>query len=299
MKNLEIIKARLESLAVITRSLRQNQMENGVNTTTRNVRRFLLIAATAGGLLTSVSVEGTTVDLTGSNNSGTINGALFTYTDQQPTGTGVIDPFLRLQDAAREQGYNTSGGTPLDTKAGIYTHDITFADLSSSTATINGVLYYTVLLDVNEADGKKSLLSLDQLQFYTSSTGSQTTTNVSSLGTLRYTFNPGDYVLLDYARNSGSGSGDMFAYIPASYFAGTLQTDFVYLYSEFGYTASADANSEAGFEEWALILGTTPPPTVGRPVPEGMPVWFGGAILASLCLIDSIRRRRRQPLKTS
>lgn len=263
-----------------------------------NFKRSLGAAVVAAGLVTSQAVEATTVDLTGNNNSGTINGALFYYTDQQPTGTGVIDPFLRLQDAPNEQGYNTSGGTPLDTKAGIYTHDITFADLSSSTTTINGVLYYTVLLDVNEASGKKSIISLDQLQFYTSSVGSQTTTDVSSLGTLRYTFDPGDYVLLDYARNSGSGTGDMYAYIPASYFAGTLQTDFVYLYSEFGYTAAADSNSEAGFEEWSLIRNTSPD-TGGRPVSDEMPAWLAGGVLASLCLIDLNRRRRRKTTSLS
>ena len=35
----------------------------------------------------------TVVDLTGSNDSGTINGAQFVFTTPQPTGTGVIQPF--------------------------------------------------------------------------------------------------------------------------------------------------------------------------------------------------------------
>ena len=95
----------------------------------------------------------------------------------------------------------------------------------------------------------KSLISLDQLQFYTSRVGSQTTTNVGSLGPLRYTFSSGDSVILDASRNHGSGSGDMYAYIPTSDFAGTKTSDFVYLYAHFG---NAD-NSQAGFEEWALV----------------------------------------------
>ena len=60
----------------------------------------------------------TVVDLTGSNDSGTINGAQFVFTTPQPTGTGVIQPFLRLENSPVEQGYNTSGGTPFDDKAG-------------------------------------------------------------------------------------------------------------------------------------------------------------------------------------
>jgi hypothetical protein len=47
----------------------------------------------------------TVVDLTGSNDSGTINGAQFVFTTPQPTGTGVIQPFLRLENSPVEQGY--------------------------------------------------------------------------------------------------------------------------------------------------------------------------------------------------
>ena len=41
----------------------------------------------------------------------------------------------------------------------------------------------------------------------------------------------------------------MYAYIPTSDFAGTKTSDFVYLYAHFGNTD----NSQAGFEEWALV----------------------------------------------
>ena len=191
----------------------------------------------------------TIVDLTGSNDSGTINGAQFVFTDQQPTGTGVIQPFLRVENTPTEQGYNTSGGTPFDDKAGPWTHNLTIADLQGTEVTLSGTSYFKLLLDVNEPGGKKSLISLDQLQFYTSTVGSQTTTSVSSLGTLRYSFNAGDGVILDASRNHGSGSGDMYAYIPSSDFSGAKTSDFVYLYAHFG---NANA-SESGFEEWALV----------------------------------------------
>jgi hypothetical protein len=191
----------------------------------------------------------TVVDLTGSNDSGTINGAQFVFTDQQPTGTGVIQPFLRVENTPLEQGYNTSGGTPFDDKAGPWTHDLTFGDLQNTQVTLGGVSYFKLLLDVNEPGGSKSLISLDQLQLYTSNVGGQITSNVGSLGTLRYTFASGDRVILDASRNHGSGSGDMYAYVPTSDFAGTKTSDFVYLYAHFGNTN----DSQAGFEEWALV----------------------------------------------
>ena len=77
--------------------------------------------------------------------------------------------------------------------------------------TINGQNYFKLMLDINEPNGAKSTITLDQLQFYTSATGSMTTTTLSSLGTLRYSFSAGDMVNMDAARNHGSGSGDMFA----------------------------------------------------------------------------------------
>src|SRR5438874_10367664 len=208
-------------------------------------RSIVLIVAT---ICTTLGYA-TVVDLTGSNDSGAINGAQFVFTAPQPTGTGVIQPFLRVENTPIEQGYNTSGGTPFDDKAGPWTHDLTFGDLQNTQVTLGGVSYFKLLLDVNEPGGSKSLISLDQLQFYTSKVGSQTTSNVGSLGTLRYTFSSGDSVILDASRNHGSGSGDMYAYIPTSDFAGTKTSDFVYLYAHFANTD----NSQAGFEESALV----------------------------------------------
>ena len=153
----------------------------------------LLIAAAA--LLTATGARATVVDLI-TGDSGTITNsygtAIFEFTQPQPTGTGYIKPFLRVQNDPNEQGYNTSGGTPFDDKAGPWTHDLTFADLMTTAVTIGGQNYFKLLVDINEPGGSKSTLSLDQLQFYTSKVGSQTTTSISSLGTLRYSFSPGD-----------------------------------------------------------------------------------------------------------
>src|SRR2546423_376477 len=249
MRNIGIIK----NAAMTTR----HQEKDNRNMKNIRVSSICALLIAAAALLTATSARATVVDLI-TGDSGTITNsygsAIFEFTQPQPTGTGYIKPFLRVQNDPNEQGYNTSGGTPFDDKAGPWTHDLTFADLMTTAVTIGGQNYFKLMVDINEPGGRKSTLSLDQLQFYSSSQGSLTTTNISSLGTLRYSFSPGDQVLMDAARNHGSGSGDMFAYIPVSAFAGTASTDFVYMYCAFGGTDP----SQGGFEEWTLGVNPIP-----------------------------------------
>jgi len=256
------------------------------NMTTIRISSLSALLIAAGSLLLATGAHATVVDLI-NGDSGTITNsygtAIFEFTQPQPTGTGYIQPFLRVQNDPSEQGYNTSGGTPFDDKAGPWTHNLTFADLMTTAVTINGQNYFKLMLDANEPGGSKSTLSLDQLQFYTSPNGSATTTNISSLGTLRYSFSPGDQVLLDAARNHGSGSGDMFAYIPVSAFAGTASTDFVYMYVAFGGTDP----SQGGFEEFTLVV---------NPIPEASTFFPIIGLLAAVFSTQFVRRRQLQQI---
>lgn len=224
--------------------------------------------------------QGAVLDFT-QGGSGTLNGALLQTTSQQPTGTGVIESFLRLQHNNFEQGYNTSGTPlPFDTSAGAWTHDLLVSDVRG--VTIGGVDYAAFLLDINESNGgTNSLLSLDSVQIYTSPVASQTTTNVASLGTLRWDMDAGEdsTVNLNYSLNHGSGSGDMLLYVPASALAGASAGDYVYFYCSFGNPYASDA----GFEEWANF-GTQ---TVGPSVPAP-----GALALAGLGGFLMMRRRR-------
>jgi hypothetical protein len=217
----------------------------------------LFVLTTGVLLLLTLPVEAQTVDLA-TGDHGTVNGAQFLWTRERPTGTGYIDPFVRIQRKHTEQGYNTSGRPfPFDEKDPLnYTHDLRLNQLGS--IVVNGVEYYQFLLDINEPGNTKALLSLDDLQIYTSTEGSLRTRNLSQLGTLRYDLDAGGdhWILLDAARNSGSGSGDMLALIPTRLFAGAKATDFIYLYSQFGtHFESKSDDSEAGFEEWAVVAG--------------------------------------------
>ncbi|MEW6159414.1 MAG: PEP-CTERM sorting domain-containing protein [Verrucomicrobiota bacterium] len=257
--------------------------------------KSLWLAAAGSFCLALPITHAVQVDLA-SGDSGSVNGALFQWTAEQPTGTGFIDPFVRIQNNGVEQGYNTSGRPfAFDQKEPLnYTHDIQVSQLGAG-VTVDGVDYYQFLLDINEPGGNKSLLSMDALQFYTSPTGSKTTSDVGSLGTLRYDLDMGadSWVLLDASRNSGSGSGDMFAFIPKSAFAGASADDFVYLYSKFGENVTAEGGAEAGFEEWAVVASSGGGGGAG-PIPE--PSTY--LLLGSFLTLAVFLKRRRQSQTT-
>jgi hypothetical protein len=188
---------------------------------------------------------------------GEINGALFSTTDRSPTGTGVIDPFVRIQMNGQEEGYNTDTANLLyDEKKGIWTHSVLLSDIR--TIPIGGINYEEFLLDINEQSGNKSLLSLDKLMVFQESVGdlSVPVGRLEGLGKLVYNLDQGgdNWIALQYRLNPGSGWGDMYAYIPTSLFTGT--GDYVYLYSAFGDQTGYE--SGAGFEQWA----TDPPESV-------------------------------------
>jgi hypothetical protein len=222
----------------------------------------------------------TFIDLTpGEGSSGTINGVLFEYGNFQSSGTGSWNSFVRLAANGVEEGYNTSGRpVPFDEKTDPnFTRDLRFGLL----ATVDGSFAFE--LDINESNSpRKSKISLDGLRIYISATGGQTTTDLDSLGTLLYDLDAGgdSTVLLDHRNDPGSGKADMLMLVPTSIFAGVADSDFVYLYSRFGELASADANSDAGFEEWRAFV-----------VPE--PGTF--ALLGFGLLLVANRRRRGLP----
>ncbi|PBB18986.1 hypothetical protein [Mesorhizobium sp. WSM4313] len=198
----------------------------------------------------------TVVDLTNGTTSQTLtDGTVFSAEQQSGAGTGNYNSFLVLGANGTESGFNTDGSPlPLDDKQQEHTNALLLSDMQ--VVSVNGHDYYVFKLDANEPNSDKgSLLSLNSLQIY-----SATDPNITTLATLQaqqllYNVDgnatDGDVtVQLDAGKDApaGSGVGDLFVYIPTSFFAGATG-NYVYLYSAFG----SPSDSDGGFEEWGVI----------------------------------------------
>jgi hypothetical protein len=248
------------------------------------IRLSVILALLTGAAVLPASA--TILDLTTLGSSGYIGSAFFRQTNNEPTGTGVFDPFVRIQANGSEQGVNSNGPYTMDEKVGIWTHSMMVGDCG--TLDLNGTNYTPFLLDINQT-AASPLLSLDQLRLYTSTTGTYNTlSQLDTNANLVYNLDAGtdNTVYLNYLLDNGSGQGDMVAYIPTALLS-PYNGQYLYFYSQFGATGGAYASND-GFEEWACITGSQPPPP---PVPEPTSLLLlGGGLLG---LVGARRLRRK------
>jgi len=247
---------------------------------------LLLLLLLLAALFTATDARATVVDLTtGPGASGTLHGALFFATDQQPAGTGFIDPFLRVQSSGSgqfEQGYNTDGGFPFDDKnPHNFQHSVLLSSLSQFN--INGTEYFKFMLDANQSGTSNHTFTMTQLQFYTSNDGAQTTTTFNldgtlPLGHLAYNMNIGGGTANSViTTGTGSGKFDAIVYVPVSDF--NLSDKFVILYFA--------GQGTGGFEEWTAAVDLAPVPEAGAFFPV-----IG--LLAAVFSTQFVRRRQLQ-----
>jgi hypothetical protein len=250
----------------------------------QEVTKAVCLAAAMGtGFMLSAGAN--TIDLLSAGASGTISGngntsvAWFQQISPQPTGTGVIDPFLRVQHNSEEHGFNTDvrpNGMDQDNTAQ-WNHSLL---LSAVPIVVNPAgapadSYYQFLLDINESSGNgggdQQFLALDTLRLYVitgnPNSGASTVAALeTATGAPDWSFDADDRIKMDYSLNSGSGSGDMFAYIPVSALGAGGANIYLTLYSHFGALGTgADAlpsgyDSSDGFEEWAVLKAKATPP---------------------------------------
>jgi hypothetical protein len=251
---------------------------------TRKVGRAKLVLLAGLLVLLASPASAIILDLTTLGASGTIGQGFFTQVNNQSTGTGVIDPFLRIQANGSEQGVNSNGPYTMDEKQGTWTHAIHVSDFGQTD--LGGVPSLRVLLDINQ-NGNSPLLSLDQFRIYSSSVGTYNTlAQLNANASLLYDMGAGNSIHLNYNLESGSGAGDMLAYLPYAMFA-PHQSEYLYLFSEFGATGG-DYASNDGFEEWTRVDANAPPPP---PVPEPTALYLLGSGLIGAFVV--MRRRSR------
>jgi hypothetical protein len=247
--------------------------------------RVLLVIVVLVSICASAVKAAVTVDLTGgAGSSGYANGAYFEWVDENSTGTGVIDSFLRIQATGTERGYNTDGTLEFDTKS---SHTKALLLSAVPTVEIDSVLYREFLLDIGESSaGSEPLLSLDTIEIYL--TADRYQTGYPALGTKVFDLDIGldgdATVIMNASLNPGNGWGDIFAYIPESFFADADDDDYVCLYSEFGGLWPSSSSPE----EWAVRLSVTPPPPPPVPAPAAVLL----ALVGSSAVITAYRRRK-------
>jgi hypothetical protein len=262
-----------------------------------------LLSASTAALLTLSSASAVTLNLTditvngvptsyytGNDNvarvGGGINGVLF-QRSVPGSGSGQFRMLFRMEDNndpdTLELGYNRGGVMDSHTPNG-FDPLVRIQDLVQNSE--GG--FYMFALDANESNGQSNnYLSLDMLKFYVGGTTDpsplpSTQATLGNLGTLVYTFSTSDTVLLDASTGSGSGTADMYVFVPTSLFAGFDPASYVYLYAQHGAYPATGFQSASGFEEWASIkVGV--PTFIPEPGTAGL-VLLGTALLA--------RRRR-------
>ncbi len=232
-----------------------------------------------------------TIDILHPGDTGTTTDGTIFLGDPNPTspstGTGVFQPFVRLQEPTGgdglQNGFNTDAKDPninFNTKDGSdWTRSVQFSELA--VVSMNGKDYYELQLDANQlgkGNSKDNQILITQMEIFIANglsnpeaTGGGIN-NTGYSGTLFDGKSTGDTLLgvapvwsLNGATNDwavllqasicdsngqcGSGHGDMDVFIPKSLLSGT--GNFV-LYTEY-----SGANS--GFEEWRFNSGVSVP----------------------------------------
>uniref|UniRef100_UPI00286AF960 beta strand repeat-containing protein n=1 Tax=Novosphingobium sp. TaxID=1874826 RepID=UPI00286AF960 len=200
------------------------------------------------------------VVITAPGSSAVIDGVIFRAVTSTNAGTGVYNTFLAIGDNdGNEAGFNSDDTPPIDaTNVNIdqaKTHTVLLANVPITV--INGVQYYEVRIDINDANNvPNALISLDTFKVYTSTSNAIESTTQLFAQTKIFDIDDnggGDIsIMLSDAQSSGSGNDDYSILIPVSKFGGANPaTTYFYIYAELGF-AGGDYVAGSTFEEFNL-----------------------------------------------
>lgn len=264
-----------------------------INSATRFCFSTGVLAAAISGAAHALTIDLSGAGCTGSCSGTGSNGTIYQQTLTKPTGTGVFQPFLRLDHKDSEEGYNADYGNATqpnyDEKVGNWTHSIQFEDLTL--VDIGGTNYYEFLLDLDEPNsGDKWGISLENVQIFNSGElsdpfpllGAGALTAANRIYNMDS--NENDAVWLNGALTSGNGQMDMSMFILASAFSGIEAKDYLTFYSKFG---QSDWETEGSFEEWGVRSNPSEVPVPGTLGLLGMGV----------AALGMIRRKAKAPIQ--
>jgi len=253
----------------------QNFEESFSMTTSRTRMQAALLGAAVALAFTNAGAAN--IDLTGGYNvCGTTNGATVCSANNSSgsTGSGTFPEFVGTPGGRADTFfmYNTTSN-PLEAGNQVgnginQNRDVVLGDFAVTN--VGGVDVFTFVLDINQTN-PDPILSLDHVSIFMgdgSLTGYDAAADTLGGVDATWAMSPDDLVTLNYALAAGSGRGDMFLYVPISFFADFGTDAHLQLFSSFG---DPDNNND-GFEEWSYLSCTETegstcytPPSVPEP----------------------------------
>jgi len=201
------------------------------------------------------------IDLTGGYNvCGSTDGATVCSANDSSgsTGSGTFPEFVGTNGGRPDTYfmYNTTTN-PLEAGNQVgnginQNRDVTLGDFAVTS--FGGVDVFTFVLDINQTN-PDPILTLNHVSIFIgdgSLTGYDAAADTLGGVAASWAMPADDLITLDYSLAAGSGRGDMFLYVPISFFASFDTDDHLQLFSSFG----DPNNNNDGFEEWSYLSCT-------------------------------------------